>query len=322
MVLWTLENAWGGEIFVPKIPSYRITDVATAIGAGVPPGRRRHPPGREDPRGDDHRQRQPQHRGPGRLLRHPAHGRFVRPERNTASAPARRRWPRASPTTAARTRSSSASPSCARSSRPTSTRATRPSTRHDSLRPPGCRRSRHARGGGGAALGLPDARPGRAAIRGRRGRLLRRRPCRRGQQRHQRPAHRLPGAGRGTGRPRLDQRDHLRGQRQLRTVLRRRRRLRRHRSAHLQHERGGVDPQARSSRAGGHAAQGGDSGAPGRAVVRHAGHPGAGTALRLPHRRGRLACDRRALPRRAGGQLPFQRHRGLQLPPGQDHHHG
>ncbi len=31
MVLWTIENAFGGEIFVPKIPSYRITDLATAI---------------------------------------------------------------------------------------------------------------------------------------------------------------------------------------------------------------------------------------------------------------------------------------------------
>ena len=31
MVLWALENAWGGELFVPKIPSYRITDVANAI---------------------------------------------------------------------------------------------------------------------------------------------------------------------------------------------------------------------------------------------------------------------------------------------------
>jgi UDP-N-acetylglucosamine 4,6-dehydratase/5-epimerase len=32
MVLWSIENAWGGEILVPKIPSYRITDVANAIG--------------------------------------------------------------------------------------------------------------------------------------------------------------------------------------------------------------------------------------------------------------------------------------------------
>jgi len=31
MVIWAIENAWGGEIFVPKIPSYHITDVATAI---------------------------------------------------------------------------------------------------------------------------------------------------------------------------------------------------------------------------------------------------------------------------------------------------
>jgi UDP-N-acetylglucosamine 4,6-dehydratase/5-epimerase len=34
MVLWAIENAWGGEVFVPKIPSYRITDVAAAIGPG------------------------------------------------------------------------------------------------------------------------------------------------------------------------------------------------------------------------------------------------------------------------------------------------
>ena len=32
MVLWSLQNAWGGEILVPKIPSYRIMDVAQAIG--------------------------------------------------------------------------------------------------------------------------------------------------------------------------------------------------------------------------------------------------------------------------------------------------
>lgn len=32
MVFNSIENAWGGEIFVPKIPSYRIMDVAKAIG--------------------------------------------------------------------------------------------------------------------------------------------------------------------------------------------------------------------------------------------------------------------------------------------------
>lgn len=35
MVLYALEHAWGGEIFVPKIPSYRITDVAEAIAPGA-----------------------------------------------------------------------------------------------------------------------------------------------------------------------------------------------------------------------------------------------------------------------------------------------
>lgn len=34
MVLWALDSALGGELFVPKIPSYRITDVAEAIGPG------------------------------------------------------------------------------------------------------------------------------------------------------------------------------------------------------------------------------------------------------------------------------------------------
>lgn len=34
MVLWALEQGVGGELLVPKIPSYRITDVAEAIGPG------------------------------------------------------------------------------------------------------------------------------------------------------------------------------------------------------------------------------------------------------------------------------------------------
>ena len=32
MVFWVLENSIGGEIFVPKIPSYKITELAEAIG--------------------------------------------------------------------------------------------------------------------------------------------------------------------------------------------------------------------------------------------------------------------------------------------------
>lgn len=49
MVLWALENALGGEIFVPKIPSFRITDLAEAIGpeckvqvVGIRPGEKIH----------------------------------------------------------------------------------------------------------------------------------------------------------------------------------------------------------------------------------------------------------------------------------------
>ena len=32
MVLWTMKNSKGSEIFVPQIPSYRIKDLAEAIG--------------------------------------------------------------------------------------------------------------------------------------------------------------------------------------------------------------------------------------------------------------------------------------------------
>lgn len=49
MVLHALEHAWGGEIFVPKIPSYRILDVAEAICpnsmkviTGIRPGEKIH----------------------------------------------------------------------------------------------------------------------------------------------------------------------------------------------------------------------------------------------------------------------------------------
>lgn len=49
MVLFALQNAIGGEVFVPKIPSYKITDVAKAIGpnceqkiVGIRPGEKLH----------------------------------------------------------------------------------------------------------------------------------------------------------------------------------------------------------------------------------------------------------------------------------------
>lgn len=49
MVLHAMETAWGGEIFVPKIPSYKLIDVAEAIGpeckheiVGIRPGEKVH----------------------------------------------------------------------------------------------------------------------------------------------------------------------------------------------------------------------------------------------------------------------------------------
>ena len=48
-VLYCLDKMWGGELFVPKIPSYRITDVAMAIApdanheiVGIRPGEKLH----------------------------------------------------------------------------------------------------------------------------------------------------------------------------------------------------------------------------------------------------------------------------------------
>ena len=49
MVMHAIEHAWGGEIFIPKLPSYKITDVATAIApdceieiVGIRPGEKIH----------------------------------------------------------------------------------------------------------------------------------------------------------------------------------------------------------------------------------------------------------------------------------------
>ena len=49
MVLHAMEHSWGGELYVPKIASYRITDVAEAIGpecehpvVGIRPGEKIH----------------------------------------------------------------------------------------------------------------------------------------------------------------------------------------------------------------------------------------------------------------------------------------
>ena len=49
MVIHALKFAWGGEIFIPKIPSYKILDIAEAIApeckkeiVGIRPGEKLH----------------------------------------------------------------------------------------------------------------------------------------------------------------------------------------------------------------------------------------------------------------------------------------
>ncbi|KOP39480.1 UDP-N-acetylglucosamine 4,6-dehydratase (inverting) [Flavobacterium sp. WLB] len=49
MVMHAMEHAWGGEIFIPKIPSYKITDIAKAVApdcslevVGIRPGEKIH----------------------------------------------------------------------------------------------------------------------------------------------------------------------------------------------------------------------------------------------------------------------------------------
>ena len=49
MVLWSLKNSIGGEVFVPKIPSYNIVDLAKAVAPdckikyiGLRPGEKLH----------------------------------------------------------------------------------------------------------------------------------------------------------------------------------------------------------------------------------------------------------------------------------------
>ena len=49
MVMWTIKNMIGGEIFIPKIPSYKINDVVQAINPknkikyiGIRPGEKIH----------------------------------------------------------------------------------------------------------------------------------------------------------------------------------------------------------------------------------------------------------------------------------------
>ena len=125
----------------------------------------------------------------------------------------------------------------------------------------------------GAALGFPDAGSGGPALRARAS------PSYCGaahavavEQRDLGAAPRLSGARHRPGRLGLDQPDHVRRQRQLRALLRRRGRFRRHRPADLQSERRARSPRSSSAaERDGRAAEGRHAGALGRPVLRHGG---------------------------------------------------
>ena len=59
-VVRCLEQMHGGEIFVPKIPSMKLLDMAEADRSGLPDRLHRHPAGRETARGPGFRRRGPQ----------------------------------------------------------------------------------------------------------------------------------------------------------------------------------------------------------------------------------------------------------------------
>ena len=185
-------------------------------------------------------------------------------------------------------------------------------------------RGRHRGGRRGAALGLAHAGAGRPALReGGRRACCGARHAVAVNSAHRRAAPRLPGARPRAGRPRLDRAQHLRRLGQLRALLRRGGRLRRHRSAHLQHERARARATSSSRRS-----------ARGRlpkvvVPVHFGGQPCDMAAIRdaraastASGSRGRLARDRRrAIDGEPVGSCRHGRHHGVQLPPGQDHHH-
>ena len=73
-VLSCMDRMRGGEIFVPKIPSYRILDVAAAVAPTAEIKFVGIRPGEKIARADDHEHRLAQHGRVRRLLRHPAVG--------------------------------------------------------------------------------------------------------------------------------------------------------------------------------------------------------------------------------------------------------
>ena len=76
-VLGSIERMCGGEVFIPKIPSMRILDLAEAIAPGMRDRLHRHPSRRKTPRDDDLPRRGPACPGGRRPLRHSARASLV-----------------------------------------------------------------------------------------------------------------------------------------------------------------------------------------------------------------------------------------------------
>jgi len=193
MVLWALEHALGGEIFVPKIPSYRITDLAQAIGpeceqrlVGIRPGEKIH---EEMITASDSFNTMDLGRYYAIL---PSSGRFSLEDYAAATGAVR---VEAGFSYSSGTNREFLSVGAA-------SRINSPADRSARMIPYGRSAhhpSRHRRGRGGAAVRLSHARTGTTPLRGRRGGILWRTARGGGQQRDLGIAHRLRSTGLGAG---------------------------------------------------------------------------------------------------------------------------
>ena len=205
LVLFGLDAMVGGEIFIPKIPSMRVTDLAEAMAPGLPvdmigirPGEKLHEVLLTS---DESRHAIDAGDAYVVLPEHPWWNAAPRLDRRQG----RRR--RTSPTPATPTTGGS-----------TADELRAPASR-DPLRPPARRRRRHRRGGRRAQGRLADPGPGGRRASRQRICEVDRRPPRRGlRQRHRRAARRRPRRRPGPGRHGGHLAAVVRGQRQLRPL--------------------------------------------------------------------------------------------------------
>ncbi len=91
-VVKCVEQMHGGEIFIPKIPSMKLTDMAESIAPGLRSGVHRNPAGRKTARGAGFRGRSAQYAGSGRYVRHPASPCLVESRTNWNERETLARW--------------------------------------------------------------------------------------------------------------------------------------------------------------------------------------------------------------------------------------